>query len=174
MEERTFAIEINLNFSSQYLQHKTDFNDTQVHAYLAGLNTHYREVLIVCCAQHVLALARGNSATLLIHTFSSLMADVSMIKATETTKASEDLMLKVAKGERWREMDQNVIRLAVEVAITRAAESDCLGPYLQDLAERALNLNYLSARPHTWQDKRLMTLKYPIVADFDFDHYSLN
>lgn len=174
MEEKMFAVEMNLNFVNQQLQHKTDFNEIQVRAYLGGLSTYYSEVLIVCYAQHVLVLARGTTADLLVRALGSVLDDTKMIKVTDTTKASEDLILKVAKGERWKDVDQNDIRHALEVALTRSVEADCLGMHLQRLSEKALNLNYLSTRPHTWQDRRMMVLKYPTVADFDFDQYSLN
>lgn len=174
MKAKLYAAEINLNFVSPELQHRTDFNDTQVRAYLGGLSTCYSEVLILNYRQHVLVLAMGTSSSLLVHSLRSLMEDPSMIMITEETKASTDLLLKVMKGERWKEAGLADVRYSLELAMTRAAESDCLGTHLQYVIEQAFDANYLSTRPYTWQDRRLAVLKYPTVTHFDFNQCSLN
>lgn len=174
MEAKIIAAEIDLNRIPHLLKHKSDFNQTQVLAYLSGLNAYYNEAIIIADQHHLLIMVVGKSHHLLLQAIRSFADDVAITNLQQTTKASRNLFYKIVKGECWKDTDSKRLKQAIDRAKELAEMADSFGPSLKQMLREGVELYNFSHRSYTWQTRRLAMIKYPTVSDFDFEQSCLN
>ncbi|GCC52349.1 hypothetical protein SanaruYs_25860 [Chryseotalea sanaruensis] len=174
MEANIIAAEIDLNLIPHQLRHRTDFNETQVLAYLSGLSTYYHEALIIVQQNHLLILVTGKSPQLLVQAMRSFADDVAIVSLHRTTQASRNLFYKIVKGESWKGVDSLCLHQAIDQAVKCASIADALGSSLTQLVKEGKELHNFAHRSYTWETKRMALIKYPTISDFDFEKSCLN
>lgn len=174
MEANIIIAEIDLNLIPRQLRHRTDFNETQVLAYLSGLTTYYSEALIIVQQQHLLIMVTGKSPQLLVQAIRSFADDVAIVNLHRTTQASRNFFYKVVKGECWKDVESMHLKSAIERALQYAKIADAIGASLEQLIKEGKELHNFSHRSYTWETKRLALIKYPTISDFDFEQSCLN
>ncbi len=174
MEANIMAAEIDLNLIPRQLRHRSNFNETQVLAYLSGLTTYYREALIIVEDSHLLIMVTGKSSQLLLQAIRSFADDVAIVNLYRTTQASRNFFYKVVKGECWKNIESKSLKNAIERGTRYAKIADALGTSLGQLIKEGMELYNFSHRAYTWETKRLALIKYPTISDFDFEQSCLN
>lgn len=174
MQANIIAAELNLNLTPLHLRHRTHFNETQMLAYLSGLNTYYDEVLIITQQHHLLIIVVGKSPLFLLQAIRSFTDDDSIVSLHRTTQASRNLFYKIVKRELWKDVESLNLLRAINQAVKCATIADALGTSIKQLIKEGKELHHFAHRTYTWQTKRLALIKYPTISDFDFEQTCLN
>lgn len=169
-----FGVELDLT----RVLYKDFLSDTeQVEAFIGDLSLCYNEVVVLRARKHVYILVVGGSLEPLAELLLPFVHENGMIHVSLSPKEAITLLMKIAKGERWKDVSLGHIRTMIYDGAQMALESGMLGEDLRTVLGSAWNANGYSGGVYQNMDRIIMNvadLKYPTIHEFDLSQLSLN
>jgi len=174
MKFRMFGVELDLTqvVFSDFLT-----EPDQVEAFIGDLSLCYHEVVVLRARKHVYILVVGNSLDPLAELLLPFIHDNRMINVSVSAKEAITNLMKIAKGERWKDVSLGHIRTMIYDGAQMSLESGMLGEDLRTVLGSAWNANGYSGGVYQNMDQLILNvadLRYPTIHEFDLTQLSLN
>jgi hypothetical protein len=174
MKSRMFGVELDL---TKMLQ--TDFlaDTDQVEAFIGDLSLCYNEVVVLRARKHVYILVVGSTLDPLAELLLPFIHDNRMINVSLSPREAIGILMKIAKGERWKDVSLGHIRTMIYDGAQMALESGMLGEDLRTVLGSAWNANGYSGGVYQNMDQLILNvadLKYPTIHEFDLTQLPMN
>jgi hypothetical protein len=169
-----FGVELDLT-KVNYSEFLTETE--QVESFIGDLSMCYNEVVILRAQKHVYILVVGSSLDPLAELLLPFIHDNRMINVSLTPKEAITILMKIAKGERWKDVSLGHIRTMIYDGAQMALESGMLGEDLRTVLGSAWNANGYSGGVYQNMDQLILNvadLKYPTIHEFDLTHLPMN
>ena len=174
MKSRMFGVELDLT-KVTYSDFLTETD--QVEAFIGDLSLCYNEVVVLRARKHVYILVVGGSLDPLAELLLPFIHDNRMINVSLSAKEAITILMKIAKGERWRDVSLGHIRTMIYDGAQMSLESGMLGEDLRTVLGSAWNANGYSGGVYQNMDQLILNvadIRYPTIHEFDLKSLSLN
>ena len=149
----------------------------KVEAFIADLSLVYHEVVVLRAHKHVYILVVGSSLNPLAELLLPFIHDNRMVNVSISSKEAITILMKIAKGERWKDVSLGHIRTMIYDGAQMSLESGMLGEDLRTVLGSAWNANGYSGGVYQNIDQMILNvadIKYPTIHEFDVSQLSMN